>query len=366
MSDILFAPVQLGHVQLKNRIIMAPMTRGRAENTGLVPTATMAEYYAQRAEAGLIITEGTWPTAEAIGYANVPGLYTEEQAAGWANVVDAVHLAGGKIFAQLGHPGGVSHPFYRNGKLPLAPSSVDLKEMTFIPTGFVDVPVPQEMTREDIKRTVEDFKLAAVNAKTAGFDGLELHAGYTHLLAEFFSSATNRRSDEYGGSAENRSRILFEILEEVIAVWGPGRISVKISPGVRSGLVTANEDNAETYGYIFKKLNDYPLAFLHAWAFPGAPEGSPAHAFDDLPVWARQFYTGTMIVGGGYDKTRAESALHSGLVDAVAFGAAFIANPDLVARLQLGLPLSAANPDLFYAGGTAGYIDYPRATGVAS
>ena len=361
MADKLFEPTRLGAVELKNRIVMAPMTRGRAENEGLVPTELMADYYVQRADAGLVISEGTWPNKESIGFLNVPGLYTKEQTEGWTKVVDAVHDAGGRIFSQLGHPGGVSHPFYRDGNLPLAPSAVDLREKTFIPAkGFVDVPVPREMTRDDIKRTVEGFRLASANAKAAGFDGIELHAGYIYLLPEFLNTATNLRTDEYGGSAENRSRILFEILEEMLSVWGPGRVSVKLSPGVRSGLVSANERNAETYGYIFNKLNDYPLAFLHAWAFPGAPEGTPAHAFEDMPSWARQFYKGQMIVGGGYDKAKAEAALDAGLVDAVAFGAAFISNPDLVSRLKNDHSLSPANPDLFYAGGAAGYIDYPR------
>ncbi|MFG1427717.1 alkene reductase [Roseixanthobacter glucoisosaccharinicivorans] len=360
MAESLFEPARLGAIEIKNRVVMAPMTRGRAENDGLIPTPLMAEYYAQRAEAGLIISEATWPSADSVSFLNVPGLFTRDQTKGWANVVEAVHTAGGRIFSQLGHTGGVSHPFYRNGEPPLAPSAVDLREKTFIPSGFVDVPVPREMTLDDIRRTIRDFGLASANAKAAGFDGIEIHAAHTYLFPEFLHTATNLRNDDYGGSIENRSRALFEVIEEVLSVWGAGRVSVKLSPGVRSGLVSANEDNAETYGYVFQKLNEYPLAFVHALAFPDAPEGTPAHEFEDLPTWVRQFYKGQMIVGGGYDKEKAQAALDAGLVDAVAFGAAFISNPDLVSRLKMSYPLAPANPELFYTGGANGYTDYPR------
>lgn len=361
MSSKLFEPAHLGKVEIKNRIVMAPMTRARALNEDLTPTSLMSEYYVQRADAGLIITEATWPSREAISFVNVPGLFTSAQTQAWARLVSDVHDAGGRIFSQLGHPGGVAHPFYREGKLPLAPSSVDLKEKTFLPdSGFVDVPVPREMSKDDIQRTIKDYRLASENAKAAGFDGIELHAGYIYLVPEFLSSATNLRTDEYGGSIENRSRFLFEVLEEMLSVWGDGRVSVKLSPGVRSGTVSANEKSAETYGHIFSKLNEYPLAFLHAWRFPGAAQGEPAFEFEDIARWARRYYHGPMIAGGGYDKAMADADLNSGLLDAVAFGTPFIANPDLVYRLKHDQPLASSDPNTHYAGGVNGYTDYPR------
>jgi N-ethylmaleimide reductase len=358
MLNKLFSPLSIGDVILKNRIVMAPMTRGRAHNEGLVPTPSMVEYYRLRAEAGLIITEGAWTSREAIGFINVPGLFTKEQVAGWRQVTDAVHEAGGNIFAQLGHIGGLSHPEHLNGELPLAPSAVDLQEMAYAPGGFAPTVVPREMTLEDIRRTIDDYRHAALNAMEAGFDGVEVHGAYLYLLPEFLNSATNIRTDAYGGSPENRARIVIEIVESLLTVLESKQVALKLSPGVTSGLVTANADNDATYSYLVRKLNDYDLAYLHGWQFPAEP-GTYAARFVDLATYLRPLYNGTLIISGGFDADSAEAKLQSGHLDAVAIGTPFIANPDLVRRYREGLPLAQPHRDFLYAGGDEGYLDYP-------
>jgi N-ethylmaleimide reductase len=222
------------------------------------------------------------------------------------------------------------------------------------------------MTVDDIKRTVEAYKAASANAKAAGFDGVEVHGAYIYLIPEFLNSATNVRTDEYGGSPENRSRFVLEIIEAVIDVWGPGRVALKLSPGVRSGLVSANADTVETYTYLVRKLDDYPLAFLHGWRFPGAEAGSHAEPFNDLAAWLRPLYKGSLMVGGGYTKETGEAALQAGKLDAVAYATPFIANPDLVSRFKSNYPLAEPNRDTFYAGGEDGYNDYPEYAATAA
>jgi N-ethylmaleimide reductase len=359
MTKKLFESGVIGDLALKNRIVMAPMTRGRADNPGLVPTSLMAQYYGQRAGAGLIVTEGTWINRGSIGYINAPGIYTAEQVEGWRAVTAAVHDKGGKIFSQLAHIGAVSHPDHLDGDLPIGPSAVNPLELTYTPMGFKDTPVPREMTAADIRQTVEDFRRSGQNAKEAGFDGVEIHGAHLYLIPEFLNSTTNVRTDQYGGSSENRSRFVIEIVEALIEVWGPGKVGLKLSPGTSSGLLKPNADTEPTYRFLAGRLNDFPLAYLHVLGTPESLPGTPGAAFEDIAAYFRPLYRGTLIAGGAYTRQSGEALLLHGDADLVAFGAAFIANPDLVDRFRHGHELAAANNDLIYTGGAEGYADYP-------
>lgn len=358
MDNTLFSEYKLGDLTLKNRIVMAPMTRGRATNPDLMATDLMATYYKQRASAGLIITEGTWVSPDAIGYINVPGIYSEEQIEGWKNVVDAVHGEGGKIFLQISHVGAVSHPDHLNGKLPMGPSAINPNEKTFTPEGFKDTPVPSEMTVADIKNIIEDFRTASANAKKAGFDGVEIHGAHVYLFPEFLSSETNKRTDSYGGSAENRSRFVLELLEAVTSVWAKGRVGLKISPATSSGTLRPNADTEPTFRYLAKALNKFDLAYLHVWGPTESVVGTPAEVFQDVASYFRPLYNGTLMIGGGFDSQKGEALLQSNNADLIAFGMPFIANPDLVERYRTGAALSLPNTDLLYTGGAEGYTDY--------
>lgn len=363
MTDKIFESYGLGDLPLANRIVMAPMTRGRAENPGLVPVEIMAEYYAQRSTAGLIVTEGTWVNSEGIGYINVPGIWSEPQVAGWRVVTDAVHAAGGKIFNQIAHLGAVSHPDHLHGELPMGPSAVNPNEQSYTPDGFKDTPVPREMTHGDIRNTIGDFRQAAQNAKKAGFDGVEIHGAYLYLVQEFLNSATNIRTDEYGGSPANRCRFVIELLEAVTSVWGPKRVGLKLSPATSSGTLKPNADTEPTFRHLVQKLNDFDLAYLHAWGPQGPVKGTYAEAFEDIGAYFRALYDGTIIVAGGYDLASAQKAIESGNADLVAFGVPFIANPDLVYRFKNDVALNAPDQEKFYAGGASGYIDFPSVIG---
>ncbi|MHC0442788.1 alkene reductase [Flavobacterium sp. 3-210] len=357
MDNKLFSDYQLGDLTLKNRIVMAPMTRGRATNTELLATDMMASYYAQRASAGLIITEGTWISPDAIGFINVPGIYNDQQVEAWSNVTQAVHKNDGKIFLQIAHSGAVSHPDHLNGNLPMAPSAINPEEMTYTVNGFQNTPMPREMTIEDIKGIIEDFRLASLNAKKAGFDGVEIHGGHVFLLPEFLSSATNQRTDQYGGSPENRSRFVLELIEAVISVWGKGRVGLKISPASSSGTLKPNADTEPTFRYLTEALNQFDLAYLHVVGIPGT-EGTPAEAFSDVAAYFRPLYKGTLMIGGGLDSKSGDALLRSQNADLIVYGLPFVANPDLVERYRNGFALSAPNADLLYTGGAAGYMDY--------
>ncbi|RYE27389.1 MAG: alkene reductase, partial [Sphingobacteriaceae bacterium] len=256
---------QLGVLKLKNRVVMASMTRGRATNAGLVPTPLMAEYYSQRASAGLILSEGTWVSTKSIGFINVPGIYTQEQIEGWKLVTQAVHDKGGLIFSQLGHIGSASHPDHLNGELPAGPSAINPQTQSYTTEGFKDSLTPREFTVVEIKQTVQDYKQAAQNAKDAGFDGVEVHAQAGMLIPQFLSLSTNQRTDEYGGSIENRARIIFEILDAIIEVWDSTRVAIKFTPVMYThvGIVIPDEQTIPMFQYILKKLNDYNLAFVH-------------------------------------------------------------------------------------------------------
>ena len=354
----LFTPYVLGELQLRNRVVMASMTRGRARNPELAPTELHVEYYRQRAAAGLILTEGTWISPHAIGFINAPGLFAERQVEGWRAVTSAVHSEGGAIFAQLAHSGAVSHPDFFDGELPPAPSAVNPGLKSFTPRGFKDTVTPRAMSIEEIASTVADYGAAAKNAHAAGFDGVELHAATTYLLPEFLNSALNIREDAYGGTAENRTRIVLEVLDALIAVWGPGRVGIKISPTLAMGGFGLTDKTIETYDYLVGRLNGLPLSHLQVGRALNDLSGTPIAALQDTIGYYRARFKGTLIANFGFDGASANTAIESKQADLVSFAKPFISNPDLVRRLREGLPLAASCLETYYQGGPQGYVDY--------
>lgn len=354
---------QIGDLKLKNRVVMAPMTRGRATNAGLVPTPLMAEYYAQRASAGLILSEGTWVNSKAIGFINVPGIYNQEQIEGWKLVTKAVHDNGGLIFSQLGHIGSASHPDHLNGELPAGPSAINPQTQSFTPEGFKDTLTPRELTIAEIKQTIQDYRQAAQNAKDAGFDGVEIHAQAGMLIPQFLSLATNQRKDEYGGSIENRARIVFEILEAIIEVWDGTRVAIKFTPVMYThvGIVTPDIETIPLFQYILNKLNDYDLAFVHVTGPAQDLTGTPVEVLQtDYFSHFRHHYSGRLMANLGFTQQTGNKILEEGKADLVSFGQLYIANPDLVERFKYQLPLSESDPNTYYAGEEKGYTDYPK------
>jgi N-ethylmaleimide reductase len=360
-SDI-FSPYTLpSGDELKNRVVMAPMTRGRARNAGLVPTELHIEYYRQRAAAGLIITESTWVSREGIGFINVPGIYSPEQVEGWKAVTQAVHAEGGRIYLQIAHSGAVSHPDFFDGEPPLAPSAVNPGLKAFTKEGFKDTVTPREMTIDQIRSTMASYAAAAKNAKAAGFDGVELHSATTYLLPQFLNSRLNVRTDAYGGNPENRTRIVIEILAAMIAEWGPGRVGVKLSPTMAMGGLGPTDQTVATYDRLAARLGDLALSHVHLVRAPNDLTGTPIEAIQDTVAYFRPRIKGTLIANFGFDKTSANAAIAAKQADLVSFGNAFIGNPDLVRRMRDDIPLSPSNRDLYYQGGAEGYTDYPLA-----
>jgi len=355
----LLTPYQLGPLHLKNRMVMAPMTRSRSNNEGNVATTLTAEYYEQRASAGLLITEGTFISPQAIGFINVPGIYTGAQVEGWKLVTDAVHARDGKIFAQLWHVGRQSHPSLLNGELPHAPSAINPNAKAYTYEGFVDTVTPKEMTRDDIKKTVQDFVNGAANALKAGFDGIELHAANGYLLHQFFVGASNQRTDEYGGTMENRARILFEILDGMKGVIDLNRVGIRFNPSLHnmSGMVI-DELTIPTFEYIIEKLNDYGLAYIHLTE-PFTPVDDVPFAVKQVAKHFRPLYHGTLIINKGFTQETGNGVIDEGDADLVAFGVPFLANPDLVERFRNNAPLNEPDRNTFYTPGAKGYIDYP-------
>jgi len=348
----LLQPVRLGALELPNRVVMAPMTRARAHNADLAPTDLHATYYAQRATAGLIVTEGTWVSPDAIGFINVPGIYTDTQTAGWAKVTEAVHEAGGRIVSQFGHVGAVSHPDHLDGRLPAGPSAVNPGEMSFTPSGPKDTLTPRAYTAAEIADTIADYRRAAENARRAGFDGVEIHAQMSHLIPQFLNPRLNQRTDAYGGSSEKRARFLLDVLDAVGDVWGSDRIGVKMSPAWTSGAAfTADDDTLADYDQLLKNLNDTNLAYLHLL---GTVE-------DRTTLFSRYraHYQGNIIANLAFTQTLGNDILDHGTADAVSFGTPFIANPDLVDRFAQGHPLADDDHATHYGGHTEGYTDYP-------
>lgn len=364
MQQPLLFSYKLGDIQLKNRIVMASLTRARATNKELIPTKLMSEYYAQRVSAGLIITEATWVSPKSIGFINVPGIFTQQQIQGWKDVTDAVHSKRGKIFLQLGHSGTMSHPDYFNGELPGGPSAVNPQTKSFTPEGFKDTVTPREFTIAEIKDTIKDYKQAGLNAKKAGFDGIEIHAQAGMFIAQFLSINTNKRTDEYGGNIENRSRIIFEILDALKEVWDSSRIAIKFTPAALSsvGIIVPDEYTIETFKYITQKLNDYNLAYLHIAGPAESLDGTPVEAFQEHYFrHFRQIYKGTLMANLGFTKDSGNTIIKDGIADLVSYGTYYIANPDLVERFKYNIPLAESNRDFYYTGGEKGYMDYAKA-----
>lgn len=359
----LLTPLRLGEIDLPNRIIMASMTRARTNNPDFVPTLRQAQYYAQRASAGLILTEGTWPNRESIGFIDVPGLYTQQQADGWRRVTDAVHQGGGRIVVQLGHTGSSSHPDLLNGALPVAPSAINPGLKAFTPSGFKDTVVPRAMDLSDIARTVEDYAKATRLAQAAGFDGVELHGINTFLIPTFLYENLNRRTDQYGGSIENRARIVLEIVDAMVSSWKAGRVGIKLSPGLTgTGKFIASAETRATFEYLIGELSKRDLAYLQLMNPINDLTGTPLEALgQDVARHFRPLYSGRLIANGGYSFETGNALLQEGIADAIAFGAPFISNPDLVERFRDQLALSPGDRDTYYGGGEAGYLDYPRA-----
>jgi N-ethylmaleimide reductase len=357
-QTFLFDHFNLGPLRLANRIVMASMTRGRARNAGLVPTPLHVEYYRQRASAGLVFSEATWISPDGIGFINVPGLYTEEQVSAWRLVTDAVHREGSVIFAQLAHSGAVSHPDFFNSALPPAPSAVNPGLKSFTPEGFKDTVVPRAMTIEEIEATIADYGRAARNARDAGFDGVELHAATTYLLPQFLNSRLNRRQDRYGGSAENRCRVVLEALDATIAEWGPLRVGIKVSPSLAMGGFGPTDQTVATYEHLVQHLNDRRLSHVQVVRAAGDLTGTPVAALQDTLTWFRARYDGSLIANGGFDGLSASDAIARGHADLVSFAKPFIGNPDFPRRLREHLPLSDSQPETYYQGDAAGYIDY--------
>lgn len=357
---MLLSTYQLGDLTLKNRVIMAAMTRARATNEGWNPTEAHAEYYSQRASAGLILTESVWVSQQAVGFINIPGIYTTAQIEGWKSVTEAVRAKDGRIFVQLVHSGSVSHPDYFNGDLPYGPSEINPEEQVFVQQGFVPTVTPRAYSSNDIANILSEFRIAALNAKAAGFDGIELHSQLFTLIPQFLSEATNKRTDDYGGSIEKRSRLLFEILDELIEVFPNKKVGIKFTPAAfNNGIIKPDEHTVDTYKYLLNRLNSYDLAFLEiVGPRVNLNDTHIAEWGKDFFGWFRSHYSGTIIANLGFDGNTGNQILNDGKADLVSFGLPFIANPDYVARLQNNWPLSEAKQETFYMGGTQGFTDY--------
>ena len=353
MSADLFEPFQLGDLTLANRMVMAPMTRNRADENGVVPPM-MVTYYQQRASAGLVVTESAPVSPEGVGYPFTPGIYTEAQAASWLRVTDAVHSAGGHVFVQMQHCGRISHPsMLPNNATPVGPSALRPTGQAVTYTGMQDFVTPRALEIREIPGIVEQFRRGAEMAKRAGFDGVEVHGGNGYIIDQFLRDGSNRRFDAYGGSVQNRMRLLNEILDAVCAVWPARRVGVRLTP--ENSFNSMSDSNPQAhFGYFIEQLSPRGFAYVHVL------EGdmmTKASALDYRAL--RSKFVGPYIANNGYDLVRAQTAVRSGAVSLVAFGIPFLINPDLVRRYRENLPLNEADPSTFYGGSEAGYTDYP-------
>lgn len=344
----LFDPLTLGELTLPNRIVMSPLTRCRA-SAGRVPNAMMAEYYAQRASAGLIISEATAVTPMGVGYPDTPGIWSPEQVEGWKQVTRAVHDAGGRMLLQLWHVGRVSHPFYLDGAQPVAPSAIAVEGPVRLLRPQAPFPVPRALAIEEIPGIIAAFRTGAENAQAAGFDGVEIHGANGYLLDQFLQDSSNKRTDAYGGTIENRARLMLEVTDAVVSVWGPGRVGMHLAPrGDSHSMGDANR--LVTFSHVARELGKRRIAFLCAREHTGDGRIGP-----DL----KNAFGGAYIANEGFTRETAERVIAAGEADAVAFGKPFIANPDLPERLRKRAPLNAPQPETFYGGGPQGYTDYP-------
>lgn len=354
MAMDLFSPANLGSIALKNRMVMAPLTRNRAGEGG-VPHDLNVTYYEQRASAGLIVTEATPISVMAHGYPALPGIYTDAQIAGWKKVTNAVHAKGGKIVIQLWHVGRISHPSLLNGEQPVAPSAIKPAGKAFTYQGLVDYVEPRALDASELPAIVQDYVHATKCALEAGFDGVEIHAANGYLLDQFLRDGSNTRTDEYGGSFENRARLLMQVTKAVVETAGADKVGVRISP-VNPFNDMKDSNPQALFNYVTEQLNSFNLAYLHA-VEGGIHGGGKADAFDFLQM--RKLFKGAYMANLSYDKARGNAAIASGHADVIAYGVPFIANPDLVERYKIDAPLNEADSKSFYGGSEKGYTDYP-------
>jgi 2,4-dienoyl-CoA reductase-like NADH-dependent reductase (Old Yellow Enzyme family) len=344
----LFSPLKAGAFTLKNRVVLAPLTRCRS-SAGRVPNALMRDYYVQRASAGLILSEATSVSPMGVGYPDTPGIWSDAQVAGWKSITDAVHKAGGTILLQLWHVGRISDPEYLDGALPVAPSAIAAKGHVSLMRPKRDYPVPRALETHEMPGIIAEFRKGAENAKRAGFDGVEIHGANGYLLDQFLQDSTNTRTDGYGGSLENRARLMLEVVDACIAVWGADRVGLHLAP--RGDAHTMGDSNLRaTFSYVAREMGRRQIAFLCAREHEGA---------DSLGPTLKQEFGGVFIANEKFTKESAQAALDSGAAHAVAFGQLFIANPDLPERFQHGAALNTPDPATFYAQGPKGYTDYP-------
>ncbi len=366
MSDTstsdLFQPVEMGKIHLSNRVAMAPLTRSRA-GTGGVPRQMNVDYYAQRASAGLIVSEATNISQQGQGYAFTPGIYTDDQVAGWRKVTDAVHAKGGHIFCQLWHVGRISHPSLQpGGQLPVAPSAIKPEGKAFTETGFQDHVTPRALETDEIAGIVKDYAHAAECAARAGFDGVEIHAANAYLLDQFIRDSTNKRTDRYGGSVDNRIRIVLDVAEAVTGVLGGDRVGIRLSPITpQVGNTPLDSDPATTYGRLIDELNAFSLVYMHL--IEGATQGSRDEIMGVSYQALRRRFKGLYMANNGFDRDLALKVREDDLADLVCFGRPFIGNPDLVERLRAGAPLADSDKSTWYGGDEHGYSDYPTMDG---
>lgn len=349
MSSLL-QPITIGSIPLKNRMIMAPLTRSRASGAdGRTPNDLMKEYYVQRANAGMILTEATAVTPMGVGYRNTPGIWSDEHVAGWKKITEAVHAAGGKIILQLWHVGRVSHPMFLNGEAPVAPSAILLEGHVSNVRPYVNYTMPRALETHEIPGIVEAYRKGAENAKRAGFDGVEVHGANGYLPDQFLHEGTNQRTDQYGGSIENRARFLLEVTDAVISVWGADKVGVHLAPRGDSHKLSDSNPKA-LFSYVAEQLNNRKIAFIFTREYQGA---------DSLSPTIRSIFKGSFIGNEKFNFESADAALARGEVDAVAFGKDYICNPDLFKRYEKKAPLNALVPETIYAEGATGYTDYP-------
>lgn len=355
----LLEKITIGSLELSNRIAMAPMTRSRADDSTGTVGDIVTEYYTQRSTAGLIISEGVNISEDAKGSPFTPGIYTKEQVNSWKNVTDSVHKNGGKIFMQLWHTGRVAHSIVRNGVLPVAPSAIKIEgQQHFTAEGLKDYEVPRELTNKEVKEIIKQYGIAATNALEAGFDGVELHSAFGYLPNQFLAESSNKRTDEYGGNIENRSRFVLEVMQEIVKAVGEGKAGIKLSPSIPfNSIIDSNP--ILLYTHLIKELNKLPLAYIHLMEALFPLDGLTNHTKDILGTFGRKLFDKTIITNGGYNRETGEEILEKGLADMVAYGNLFISNPDLVKRFELNSQLNEQDNSTFYGGGEKGYIDYP-------
>lgn len=344
----LHSPLRLGDLDLPNRIFLAPLTRSRA-GASRIPNALMAEYYRQRAGAGLMLTEATSVSAQGVGYANTPGVWSAEQVEGWKLTTRAVHQAGGRIFLQLWHVGRISHPVFLDGELPVAPSAIAPAGRVSLVRPETPYVTPRALAREEIPGIVEDFRRGAQNAQAAGFDGVELHGANGYLLDQFLQDGSNHRDDDYGGSIQNRARLMLEATDAAISVWGPDRVGVHVAPRGDSHDMR-DSDPLATFGYLARELGRRRIAFMMAREHVGPGRIGPK---------LKEQFGGIWVANEGFDRDSGHAVIAAGEADAVGYGRMYIANPDLAERFRVGADLNPARPALFYGGGAEGYTDYP-------